>query len=534
MVLRNVNKQFTFEEQRQEINEIAVDLDAINFILSSVNVSNWDAAYSWGNHASAGYLTSVSLLGLTDVEITPPGGPGFLPLDEGHFLTYTNGKWRNVQGITTGDPIVALGGIEIEKIVGGPYLNGLISFVGGAGISIGYGTNPTGNAGQVITADGNGGIQWSNVNITETDPIFVASPAGSITITDITNWDTAYSWSNHATAGYWVKDVAKISNWDTAYSWGDHANAGYLTSYTETDPIFNASPSKNITNTEISNWNTAYSWGNHSTVGYLTSYTEIDPIFAASPAATITNTNKTNWDTAYSWGNHATAGYITGISNLSIDALNDVAITSPASGQVLSYNSSTGLWENSAPTGAGGGSGTPGGLNTQVQFNDNGVLSGDSGFTYSKSTKVLDVSIIQSSINTNRVIESALLKSDSLSGSNGATVYLQNNAVYYYTTNASGDWTVDVRNSPSISTLHQLIGVGDSLTFVILATQGSTAYRNTTFKIDNSVVVPKWSGGTAFPGGNANSIDVYTYTIIRTGDNATIQWTVLASRNKFA
>jgi len=347
------------------------------------------------------------------------------------------------------------------------------------------------------------------------------------------DWDTAYSWGNHANAGYWVQNNTKISNWDTAYSWGNHANAGYLTSYTETDPIFNASPSKNITNTEISNWNTAYSWGNHSTVGYLTSYTEIDPIFAASPAATITNTNKTNWDTAYSWGNHATAGYITGISNLSIDALNDVAITSPASGQVLSYNSSTGLWENSAPTGAGGGSGTPGGLNTQVQFNDNGVLSGDSGFTYSKSTKVLDVSIIQSSINTNRVIESALLKSDSLSGSNGATVYLQNNAVYYYTTNASGDWTVDVRNSPSISTLHQLIGVGDSLTFVILATQGSTAYRNTTFKIDNSVVVPKWSGGTAFPGGNANSIDVYTYTIIRTGNNATIQWTVLASRDKF-
>lgn len=46
-------------------------------------------------------------------------------------------------------------------------------------------------------------------------------------------------------------------------------NAGYIT--TETDPIFNASPAKNITNTKISNWDTAYSWGDHSLVGYLTS-----------------------------------------------------------------------------------------------------------------------------------------------------------------------------------------------------------------------------------------------------------------------
>ena len=130
----------------------------------------------------------------------------------------------------------------------------------------------------------------------------------------------------------------------------------------------------------------------------------------------------------------------------------------------------------------------------------------------SKSQKVLFAPRIQSSIHTNRVIESALIKSDSLSGSNDATVYLQNNVVYYYTTNASGDWTVNVKNNPQISTLDQLIGVGDSLTFVILATQGSTAYRNTTFKIDNSVVVPKWSGGTAFPGGNANSIDCLLYT----------------------
>ena len=58
MVLRNVAKTFSLEEQRQEINEIAVDLDAVNTTLTNWNAANWDAAYGWGDHAQAGYLTS--------------------------------------------------------------------------------------------------------------------------------------------------------------------------------------------------------------------------------------------------------------------------------------------------------------------------------------------------------------------------------------------------------------------------------------------------------------------------------------------
>ena len=37
------------------------------------NTSNWDTAYSWGDHASAGYLTSIGVLNtITDVTITSP------------------------------------------------------------------------------------------------------------------------------------------------------------------------------------------------------------------------------------------------------------------------------------------------------------------------------------------------------------------------------------------------------------------------------------------------------------------------------
>jgi hypothetical protein len=43
---------------------------------------------------------------------------------------------------------------------------------------------------------------WIAVAVTETDPIFLASVAAGIVAGDITNWDAAFGWGNHATAGY--------------------------------------------------------------------------------------------------------------------------------------------------------------------------------------------------------------------------------------------------------------------------------------------------------------------------------------------
>ncbi len=46
------------------------------------------------------------------------------------------------------------------------------------------------------------GIQEYLQQHTETDPIYSASPASGIENIDITNWDNAYSWGDHSTAGY--------------------------------------------------------------------------------------------------------------------------------------------------------------------------------------------------------------------------------------------------------------------------------------------------------------------------------------------
>ena len=102
--------------------------------------------------------------------------------------------------------------------------------------------------------------------------------------------------------------------------------------------------------------------------------------------------------------------------------------------------------------------------------------------------------------------------------------------VLYYTTNASGNWTLNVRGD-SGTTLNSILTTGDSITIVFLVTQGSTAYYSNAFTIDGTSVTPKYISGTAFSAGNASSIDSYVYTIIKTG-SAT--FTVLASQTKFA
>lgn len=58
--------------------------------------------------------------------------------------------------------------------------------------------------------------------------------------------------------GYSLPTNTKQSQWDTAYSWGNHATAGYLTSYTETDPIFSSHPAHNVTSTNLTEWAAAY------------------------------------------------------------------------------------------------------------------------------------------------------------------------------------------------------------------------------------------------------------------------------------
>jgi len=103
-------------------------------------------------------------------------------------------------------------------------------------------------------------------------------------------------------------------------------------------------------------------------------------------------------------------------------------------------------------------------------------------------------------------------------------------SVIYYTSNASANWTVNFRASSGTS-LNSAMSTGQSVTVAFLVTQGSTAYYNSAVQVDGSSVTPKYQGGTAWAAGNASSIDVYMYTIVKTGSAA---FTVFTSQTKFA
>ena len=119
-----------------------------------------------------------------------------------------------------------------------------------------------------------------------------------------------------------------------------------------------------------------------------------------------------------------------------------------------------------------------------------------------------------------------------IAGAPGAfiTLYADTAGVYYYTSNATTNFGVTFDFSASFD-LNFKMAIGESITFVLLVTNGATAYYPTSYSVVFTSVTPKWQGGTAPTGGNINSIDAYSYTIIKTANNT---FTVLASQTKFA
>jgi hypothetical protein len=98
--------------------------------------------------------------------------------------------------------------------------------------------------------------------------------------------------------------------------------------------------------------------------------------------------------------------------------------------------------------------------------------------------------------------------------------------VLYYTSNASANWTLNVRGN-SGATLNSILATGDAITVSFLVTNGATAYRHTALTIDGSAQTVLWSGGAAPSAGSASSVDAYSFTIIKTA--ATPTYTVFGA-----
>lgn len=105
----------------------------------------------------------------------------------------------------------------------------------------------------------------------------------------------------------------------------------------------------------------------------------------------------------------------------------------------------------------------------------------------------------------------------------------QTAAVVYYTSNATGNWTLNVRGDGS-TTLNSLLAVGQSATVAFVAVNGATPFYANVIQVDGSTVTPKWLGSVP-SSGVANSFEVYTLVVVKTA--ATPTYTVLASKTAF-
>jgi hypothetical protein len=236
------------------------------------NSSNWNTAFGWGNHASAGYqpastAITTSNIGSQSVSYANNAGyaaeAGQVINQSGQLLRFDN---RTISPSETTAGYLQFGFTSWANDNSGPYADylHLRSYT-----------------------DGSGG----NDNLV----MFLKSGIGMRIYQQTFGSATAYS----SYADVWTSanfTSTNVSNWNTAYGWGNHASAGYLTSVTAHTQAWSTITS---TPTTISGY------------GITNAYTDAQIQNFFNGANSISGYNKSNWDTAYSWGNHASASYAT-------------------------------------------------------------------------------------------------------------------------------------------------------------------------------------------------------------------------------
>jgi hypothetical protein len=227
----------------------------------------------------------------------------------------------------------------------------------------------------------------------------------------------------------------------------------------------------------------------------------------ANDAASVINVASTN-------------GYVLNVNSATTSGLDWV--DSAASTQTLT-NKTIALGSNTV-------SGTIAQFNTAVTDADFATQAGSETLTNKTLTSpTLTSPVITGTSSIWQMMENATVSATAATGTVNYDL-LTNGAVTYYTSNASGNWTLNLRGSATTS-LNSVMSTGTSLTIAFLVTNGGTAYYQTALQVDGNAITPKWQNGAAPSSGNINSIDIYSITVIKTG-SAT--FTALASQTKFA
>jgi hypothetical protein len=277
--------------------------------ISSSDIANWNTSFSWGNHTGL-YRLSSWLPSWNEIRANP-----FIIISPSNnqLLRYnsTTGKWQNwtpdyLSDYTESDPVWTSASINYYtktnlQTSGGSlvHFNNIIS-------------RPTTITGYGIT-----------------DAMRTSHPANNITVANILNWNTAFSWGSHIglyRPVTWLPSwndltanpftiTAPLNNQILRYnsSTGKWQNwtPDYLTGYTESDPLWTSVSVNYYTkmNLEMPGSSRINFANIINRPGNLAGYGITDAMVITHPANAITPSDIGNWRTAFSWGNHAAAGY---------------------------------------------------------------------------------------------------------------------------------------------------------------------------------------------------------------------------------
>lgn len=200
------------------------------------DISNWNTAHGWGNHASAGYAAGSHTHAISDVTGLQDAldNAGEVPIDSPNF---------------TGTPTAptAAFGTDTTQIATTAFVEAAVSALPGGGATSLNGlsdvilTSPT--EGQFLRR--NGASEFINAFLIESDiPDLSAAKVTSGTFADARISESSVT--QHQSALTITKSqISDRANWDTAYGWGDHSVAGYATTgYVDTSisNLVNAAP----------------------------------------------------------------------------------------------------------------------------------------------------------------------------------------------------------------------------------------------------------------------------------------------------
>ena len=269
--------------------------------ITTAKISNWDTSYSWGNHASVGYLTLESD---TLQTVINRGNTSTSP-------AYFTSKFYYQNNFATADIT-----IQLATQYPGMFIT----------------DSSTAKAYASFNNEWNELLTWySSINdLNDVDTVTVAPQNGQVLKWDSTSskWKPANDLTGGGGGGLSLSDLSVQS--------ATAAGGGSLV-YNDGSGVFTYTPP------DLSSFIT--SLGDAIRDADFTT----DGIMKRSGAGVYTSItdNTSNWDTAYGWGNHASQGYLTQLPVHGLGVHTGVTLTNETAGDLLRYSGTQ--WENWAP-----------------------------------------------------------------------------------------------------------------------------------------------------------------------------------------